>query len=186
MCEKAFIHVYYTDLSAYTAGIAAGAWLDVSDDIDDQINEITAHVFPDLHDGIAPADHEIFITDYDTNLKVSHGEYLSIDDLYQLQDLVNVINDQGLDPEIANVILENAGGISEAIKTIQNGDYSVLAVDSTSDLDLGWAAAEAFDLLHNCPDLYAQYFDYAAYGRDYRLDTTGDFSDNGAYYVSIY
>lgn len=182
--EKAYIKAFYTDLAAYNAGILAGDWIDLDNDLTDSISDVKKREFIDLHDGINRLDHEFFITDYDSNLHIDSGDEYA--DLDQLVELVNVINDQNLDPEIANVILDNECDLSHAIEIIQNGDFTVWNTDSDSDYDLGSAIADETGLLDYTPANIAQYFDFEAYGRDYRLSTIGDFSESGSYYVAIY
>lgn len=182
--EKAYIKAFYTDLAAYNAGILAGDWIDLDNDLTDSINDVRDREFIDLHDGINRLDHEFFITDYDSNLHIDSGDEYA--DLDQLVELVNVINEQNLDLEIANVILDNEYDLDHAIEIIKNGDFCVWCTDSDSDYDLGSTIVEELGILNNIPDDIAQYFDYEAYGRDYRLSTTGDFSESRSYYVELY
>lgn len=182
--EKAYIKAFYTDLAAYNAGILAGDWIDLDDDLPDSINNVRDHEFIDLHDGVDRLEHEYFITDYDSNLHIDFcNEYADLD---QLVELVNVINEQNLDPEIANVILDNECDLDRVIKIIKNGDFSIWCTDSDSDYDLGYAVIEQIGFLDNVPEIITQYFDYEKYGRDFRLSTVGDFSESGSYYVELY
>ena len=182
--NKAYIKAFYTDLHAYNSGIFAGDWIDLDDNYQDAISEVVSREFPDLHDDLAPVDHEFFITDYDTNLSINVCK--EHPDLDQLVDLVNVINSNGVDPEIANVILNECVSIDQAVRIIENGDFSVFYTEGDSDFDLGYAAAEESEILSDVPENVARYFDYAAYGRDIRIDSCGDFSADKKYYVYIY
>lgn len=70
------------------------------------------------------------------------------------------------------VRIDDVNEIAEKIE-----EYGEIAVDN--DEELGEEVADVCGILNEIPDRLRYYFDFAAYGRDYRLETNGDWCAGG-------
>lgn len=172
----ATLNIFVTSCSAYAAGSLAGDWFNVADYDGDDDAMLKAV-------GLK-AGTEFFITDYDTDLHVDKSEHIDVADLKAFLD---AMKEEYCDEDVANVILDECSGdVREAAKIIRDGDYSVLDCYDDSDRSLGEAVAELNCVLDGMPDTIQTYFDYDAYGRDFRLEVRGGFTESRNAFVYLF
>lgn len=161
---------YVTNLHAYNCGVLRGEWVSFPTS-----NEELESVL----DRIGCADGtEYFITDYDgENITwYDHlGEYVSVEHLNELAEAIAALDEWEQNTLAAALELGDYSTLSE---TIENLDNFSLCAGINDDYDLGYMYAVECA----CIDLsgpVGNYFDFAAYGRDIRLEEGGMYTDFG-------
>jgi len=123
---------------------------------------------------------EIIITDYVHNVTgASLGEYENLDELNYLASLLHEMDADVLDKYQAAAIRgDYSGSAKDLINLTQNQDCYNYIPGVCEDEDLGRLVLDNFSAA-TIPDWIENYFDYEAYGRDYRLNAGGVFTEKG-------
>ena len=168
---KTILSVFVTDLAAYNAGELRGEWLELPT-TEDEITECIERV-------TSGEDHEIFITDFESDIGMKAGEYDSIENLNEQAQEFEDLDEW--EQDIAEAILEcgAARDISEAVEMV---DDCTLYSDCETLEDL---ARELVDdgAFGDIPQSIANYIDYEAIARDLNYDNYYETS-KGVLYVS--
>ncbi|MBQ8148806.1 MAG: antirestriction protein ArdA [Lachnospiraceae bacterium] len=184
LMEKKFeLSAYVTNLGKYNEGELCGEWVQFP-----TTQEKMQGVFERI--GINEHYQEYFITDYNTNisnLTQGLGEYERIDNLNYLATRINEMDSSEFDKfkEIlsSNIDLVQPNGIEAYINLTYNLDTYEFIPEVNDYYDLGHYLINdggSFDL-SKMGEL-SNYIDYEAYGRDYSINDSGYFSNNG--YIS--
>ena len=148
------LSVFVTDLAAYNEGILRGEWLDLpcsEDDLNDCIERVTLG-----------EDHEIFITDFESDLGIKVSEY---ENIYELNETLGDIDEN--DYELIAAYLEAVSNdLSEAIENAP--DCVLYGADSLVDLAYEFVEEGLFG---DIPESIANYIDYEAIARDLGYDS---------------
>ena len=179
---------FITNLGAYNSGYLEGKWVDFpidEDDFNDVLHSIG--VVQDLADedevALVPETYrksglvceEWFVTDYE-DYPDSFGEYESYESLEEYAEAYDGLSDSEI--EIVDGLVDECGySLEDAISKKDD----VIFYPGDDDYDI------AYNFLHDCgyeiPEWVEPYFDYAAYGRDIEIETSGFWVDGG--YVEV-
>lgn len=168
----AHIKIALTNLGKYNEGILDYVWLELpatEEELDDAYDKIeVCHGDKMYYDEVGNPYEEVFITDYDTDLGISIGEYDSIENLNEIAEQVDNLDEWDL--KKFSAACEAGYCDAEDITNFEPGDY-IFYDDVTSDEDLAYAYIEEIggeDQLGE--ETLQEYFDYSSYGRDVRLE----------------
>lgn len=168
----AHIKIALTNLGKYNEGILDYVWLELpatEEELDDAYDKIEiCHGDKMYYDEAGNPYEEVFISDYETDLGISIGEYDSIENLNEIAEQVDNLDEYDL--KVFEAACEAGYCDAEDITTFDPGDYTFYeGVDSDSEL-----AYQYIDSIGGEDQLgeetLQQYFDYDAYGRDFRLE----------------
>lgn len=178
MSEDYIFQAYITNLGKYNEGYLIGEWVKFPTSY-----ENLQKVFERI--GINEHYEEWFITDYDCPVIPAmydvFGEYESLDELNYLAGKIEEMSQSERENyEAAIDVGEYASSVKDLINLAENLDCYVLYSDIHNDSDLGYYWIEesgAYDtkVMGNL----ASYIDYEAFGRDIRLNESGDFTNYG-------
>ena len=169
--------IFITNLGRYNEGYLVGKWvkLPVSEDkLDEVLEEI----------GIDNEYYEeYFITDTDCeNENIGIGdvisEYSSVQALNELAQRLEELSDNEADKLGAVLDYEACRSVSDVLELLDELDNFDLLTDVTDDEDLGYYYAEEYCSI-DIPENIQPYFDYEAYGRDIRLESSCLFTSYG-------
>lgn len=171
------IRGFITNLGKYNEGELIGKWIDFPI-YEDELNEVFKEIGMDYYneDGeqVNTGYEEFFFTDWDIDFSCELGEYESIENVNELAEKIEYWEDE---EEKFTAACE----IWNADEVLGNSpdDYNLYS-DITSDYDLGyhWAVESGCYDLDKMGTL-ANYFDYEAFGRDIRIESSGGFTNNG-------
>lgn len=156
---------YITNLGKYNEGCLIGKWITFPIDEDD-----LQAVFDEI--GINEQYEEFFFTDWDCEIDLNFGEYVSID---YVNEITKALENWDED------LLKAACEIWDIDEILNNSpdNYSFYS-DIRNDYDLGYYWIEE----SGCYDLsklgnLSNYFDYEAFGRDIRFESYGGFTSYG-------
>jgi len=145
----------------------SGGWIDLpydEDDFDDFLISIG------VSDGVTILDFDI----YDWESDIPNIDFA---DLEALNEALNEFNDlHDYEQEIICAIMEYEGRSFTLQEAIDNVDHYNLMNDVEDDADLG---RYYIDSIGELPDWAENYFDFEYYGRDIRMDISGDFTTYG-------
>lgn len=159
---------YFASLSDYNGGILHGAWIDLEnkteEDIQDEINAMLAE--SPYAKQYGEKAEEYAIHDYE-DMPRAFGEYASLSDLMEYVELAS----DKYEGETFQAAFDYYGNIKDA----QGATADCVAVcDSFRD----YADNLADELLHDAPESLKRYFDYEAFARDLEHDyTVVEFND---------
>lgn len=163
---------FITNLGKYNEGYLIGEWINfpiTDEELDEVLKRIGISSEPDENGCYY---EEYFFTDWETSisgLSANLGEYVRIDDVNEIAEKIEEYGD------LAAAIVEVFG-----IGDLMNGnldDYMLWSADN--DEELGEEVADVCGVTYELPEHLRYYFDFAAYGRDYRLETNGDWCAEG-------
>lgn len=163
---------YITNLGKYNEGYLIGEWIDFPISDEDLAAVLERIGVSDEPDENGCYYEEYFFTDWETSisgLSAEFGEYVRIDDVNEIAEKIEEYGD------LAAAIVEVFG-----IGDLMNGnpdDYMLWSADN--DEELGEEVAGVCGVTYELPEHLRYYFDFAAYGRDYRLETNGDWCAEG-------
>ena len=166
--------IFLTNLGKYTEGYLIGKWvkLPISEDrLDEVLDEI----------GINEYYEEYFITDCENDiigLSDVISEYSSVVTLNELAQRLEMLSDADTDKLGAVLEYEACRSVSEVIDLLDELDEFDLLPDVTDDEDLGYYYVEEYGSI-DIPESIRPYFDYEAYGRDIRLESSCLFTSYG-------
>ena len=159
--------IFLTNLGKYTEGYLIGKWvkLPVSEDVLDKVLEEI---------GINEYYEEYFITDYENDI-VGLGdvisEYSSVVALNDLAQRLEALSDADTDKLGAVLEYEACRSVSEVIDLLDELDDFDLLTDVNDDEELGYYYAEEYCSI-DIPEHIQPYFNFEAYGRDIRLESS--------------
>ena len=162
------LSVYLTNLGKYNEGYLIGEWLQLPA-TEEEINACMNRI------GINDRYEEWFITDYESDLGLTAGEY---DNLSTLNELCETIENSDMDPEIFASIYGELNDIDATL----SADYMVYW-DCNDMTDVAYQYIEETGMLSQVPDSIANYFDYEAFGRDMSYDGSWISFDHG--YIEV-
>ena len=174
--ESSMIEAFVTNLGKYNNDVLCGEYLKLpatTEDVQGLLSRIGV-------DGVVY--EEFFITDYKTDisgLSDCLGEYESIDELNYLAALLDEMDEDELTKFKAAVECgDDTGSVKDLINLAQNLDCYDYFPGVDSNEDLGYYLIDNYGMLAIPADVQP-YFDYEAYGRDYALNESGDFTGGG-------
>ena len=159
--------IFITNLGRYTEGYLIGKWvkLPVSEEKLDEVLEAI---------GINEYYEEYFITDYENDI-VGLGdvisEYSSVVALNELAQRLEDLSADEADKLGAVLEYEACRSVSEVLELLDELDNFDLLTDVNDDEDLGYYYADEYCSI-DIPEHVQPYFDYEAYGRDIRLESS--------------
>ena len=162
--------IFLTNLGKYTEGYLIGKWvkLPVSED---KLNEVLEEIGIDNE-----YYEEYFITDTDCENEIIGigdviSEYSSVQALNELAQRLEELSDYEADKLGAVLEYEACRSVSDVLELLDKLDEFDLLTDVTDDEELGYYYAEEYCSI-DIPENIQPYFDYEAYGRDIRLESS--------------
>lgn len=177
-----YFKVFIANVGEYASGNLIGEWMSLPIS-----REEAEKVFDRVRNGAE--DFEYIITEYDTSVKglsANLGEHENISCLNYLAGELSNLDEQGMTIYESIVSAEVMPGINieDYINLTANLDaYSLLEGVRNED-ELGRATIDR-DKISSLGNL-AMYFDYEAYGRDFSINTSGNFVEAGYIYLSSF
>ena len=159
--------IYLTNLGRYNEGYLVGKWVKLP-----VCEEVLDKVLKEI--GINEYYEEYFITDYENDI-VGIGdvisEYSSVQALNELAQRLEELSDDEADKLGAVLEYEACRSVSEVLELLDKLDEFDLLTDVTDDEELGYYYAEECCSI-DIPENIQPYFDYEAYGRNIRLESS--------------
>ena len=140
------LNIYLTNLSAYNNGQLVGEWMELP---------FTPQQYSECLKRIGNPE-ETFITDYDSDMGVTVGEF---DNVFALNDLVK--ESEVYDADLIAAIIECGYSLEDAIDMA--GD--VIFYPGMELIDVAYEIVEEYAL----PEIAQMYFDYEAFTRDLKI-----------------
>ena len=159
--------IFITNLGKYCEGYLVGKWVKLPV-ADDKLNEVLKEI------GINEFYEEYFITDSESDiigLSDVITEYSSISALNELAKRIENLSDYDADKLGAVLEYEGCCSVSEVIDILDNLDSFDLVTGVTDDETLGYYYADELCSI-DIPEHLKSYFDYEAYGRNIRLESS--------------
>ena len=157
---------YITNLGKYNEGELIGKWISFP-----ITNEELQEVYKEI--GINDQYEEYFFTDWDCEIELGFGEYVSISKVNETAELLENWGDN--ETLLAACEVWN---LSYVLENDEN-DY-ILHSNVNDDYDLGYYYAIECDCIDfDSNSVLERYFDFESYGRDIRIDSQGDFTSYG-------
>ena len=163
---------YITNLGKYNEGELIGEWVTFpieEDELEEVFERIGISDEPN-EDGMYY--EEYFFTDWECEIDLGLGEYISIREVNELAEKI-----EGWDIETLEAASEY-WSIEEVLEN--NEDDYILYSDVNNNYDLGyyWIEESGCYDLSNLGNL-ANYIDYEKFGRDIAIETNGGFTSKG-------
>ena len=159
--------IYLTNLGRYNEGYLVGKWVKLP-----VCEEVLDKVLKEI--GINEYYEEYFITDYENDI-VGIGdvisEYSSVQALNELAQRLEGLSDDEADKLRAVLEYEACRSVSDVLELLDKLDEFDLLTDVTDDEELGYYYAEEYCSI-DIPENIQPYFNYEAYGRDIRLESS--------------
>ena len=159
--------IYVTNLGRYNEGYLVGKWVKLP-----VCEEVLDKVLKEI--GINEYYEEYFITDYENEI-IGLGdvisEYSSVQSLNELAQRLEGLSDDEADKLGAVLEYEACRSVSDVLELLDKLDEFDLLTDVTDDEELGYYYAEEYCCI-DIPEHIQPYFDYEAYGRDIRLESS--------------
>ena len=152
--------IYLTNLGKYNEGELIGEWvkLPISQE---ELHEVFERI------GINEEYEEYFITDYECDF-YEVGEYENIDTLNDIAERIEELDEE--ESKVVKALMSELGyTLDDAIDKVDSGDYRIYS-DCNDMTDVSYEVVEECDYLRNVPETVARYFDYEAFGRDFRIN----------------
>lgn len=160
------IEIYLSNLGKHTEGRLEGTWVNLPVPID-KLDKVLAEI------GIDERYEEYFITDCETSfsgMREAIGEFTSLAALNELAEMVDGLSKDREEVFAAVMETESCGSIEEIKEIIEQLDDFDLLQGVDDDAALGAVYADEYGCI-DIPDHLRNYFDYAAFGRDIRMDS---------------
>ena len=142
------MNIYLTNLAAYNSGKLIGEWLEMP---------FTEEEYAAVMNRIGNPE-ETFITDYDSDMGVTVGEF---DNVFALNDLVK--ESEGYDADLIAAIIACGYSLKDALDMADD----VIFYPGKELIDVAY---ELVDECYDLPEIAQRYFDYEALARDLGLD----------------
>ena len=159
--------IFITNLGKYTEGYLIGKWVKLP-----VCEEVLDKVLKEI--GINEYYEEYFITDYENDI-VGIGdvisEYSSVQALNELAQRLEDLSGDEADKLEAVLEYEACRSVSDVLELLDKLDEFDLLTDVTDDEELGYYYAEECCSI-DIPENIQPYFDYEAYGRNIRLESS--------------
>ena len=159
--------IFITNLGRYNEGYLVGKWVKLP-----VCEEVLDKVLKEI--GIDEYYEEYFITDYENEI-IGIGdvisEYSSVQALNELAQRLEDLSDDEADKLGAVLEYEACRSVSDVLELLDELDSFDLLTDVNDDEDLGYYYAEEYCSI-DIPEHIQPYFDYEAYGRDIRLESS--------------
>ena len=162
--------IFITNLGKYTEGYLIGKWvkLPVSED---KLNEVLEEIGIDNE-----YYEEYFITDTDCENEIIGigdviSEYSSVQALNELAQRLEDLSADEVDKLCAVLEYEACRSVSDVLELLDELDDFDLLTDVNDDEELGYYYAEEYCSI-DIPEHVRPYFDFEAYGRDIRLESS--------------
>ncbi len=168
------LSIFLTNLGRYVEGALVGCWVKLPVSAD-KLNAVLEKI------GINEQYEEYIITDWETSISGLHNaisEYSSVVALNELAEMLEELSSDDEDKLGAVLEVESCRSVGEIKELIEQLDNFNLLPDIQEDEDLGYYYAEECCCIE-IPEHLRSYFDYEAYGRDIRLESTGTFTSYG-------
>ena len=159
--------IFITNLGRYNEGYLVGKWVKFPID-DDKLDDVLKEI------GINEYYEEYFITDSESDiigLSDVITEYSSISALNELAKRIEKLTDDEADKLKSIFEYEGVCNVEEVIDILDNLDSFDLVTGITDDETLGYYYADELCSI-DIPEHLKSYFDYGAYGRDIRLESS--------------
>ena len=159
--------IYITNLGKYVEGYLIGKWVQLPVD-EEALQKVLEAI------GIDDYYEEIFISDYETEIVGvgnSIGEYSSLVELNKLAERLEDLCQSDADKLEAVLEYTSCRGVTELLELIDELDSFELLPDVDDDEALGYYYADECCCI-DIPEHIRTYFDYEAYGRDIRLESS--------------
>ena len=171
MTNTTILRVFVTNLGKYNEGELVGEWLDLPAS-DEEISELLERI------GIDGEEYEeFFITDYESDLGITCGEYDDLDDLNDIAE--NVENLDEWERDIVEALLENYD-LEDALDKV---DDVIVYCDCDDMADVAERYCDETGLLDSIPENLRYYFDFEAFGRDMEYEGEYIFCNGNCYQV---
>ena len=159
--------IYLTNLGRYNEGYLVGKWVKLP-----VCEEVLDKVLKEI--GINEYYEEYFITDYENEI-IGIGdvisEYSSVQALNELAQRLEDLSGDEADKLGAVLEYEACRSVSDVLGLLDKLDEFDLLTDVSDDEELGYYYAEEYCSI-DIPEHIQPYFDYEAYGRDIRLESS--------------
>lgn len=171
------IYGFITNFGKYNEGYLMGKWVEFpieKDELNDALKEIGCTYENENGNLQNPLYEEYFFSDWECDVDLGLGEYVSIEELNEIAERLSGLSEY--DEKIFKAALEYSGDFEKAIE-INNW---ILLDDVRDDYELGyyWIEESGYYDLSNMGNL-SNYIDYESFGRDFRLESDGDFTGFG-------
>lgn len=153
------MNIYLTNLAAYNSGKLIGEWLEMP---------FTEEEYAAVMNRIGNPE-ETFITDYDSDMGVTVGEF---DNVFALNDLVKEA--EGYDADLIAAIIECGYSLEDAIDMADD----VIFYPGMELIDVAYEIVEEYAL----PEIAQMYFDYEAFTRDLKIQGYNE-TEYGVLYI---
>ena len=160
--ETANLSVYIANLEEYVKGNLVGDWVSLPIEKSD---------FEDFIKTIGNPE-EIAIHDFEDNLGLDGlkiGEYMSIEELNELGELIENIDP--CDVDVLNALYEALGYMGDALDCLESEDYTFY-----KNMTMEEVAQEYIEDCYDIPEGLENYIDYKAFARDMLFDNYYDTS----------
>ena len=158
------IEGYITNLGKYNEGELIGKWITFPVD-EDELSDILKEI------GINDQYEEYFFTDWNCEVDLNLGEYVSISKVNEYAESL-----ENWDDDLLLAACEVWGFM--AVISEDPDDY-ILYSSISDEYDLGYYWINESGCYNVPDDIFGRYFDYEAFGRDLNIDLDGGFSDYG-------
>ena len=159
--------IFITNLGKYCEGYLVGKWVQLPIS-DDKLDEVLKQI------GINEYYEEYFISDCENDiigLSDVISEYSSVVALNELAQRLETLSDADTDKLGAVLEYEACRSVSEVLELLDELDDFDLLSDVTDDEELGYYYAEEYCSI-DIPEHIQPYFNFEAYGRDIRLESS--------------
>lgn len=164
---KKILSVYLTNLGKYNEGYLIGEWVELPV-TDEELEAVLERI------GINEQYEEYFITDYESDYRLTANEYSSIEDLNEQAEQLDDLDEWELD--IVTALLSEGYTLEDALDKYDD----VMVYSDCHDMtDVAYAYIEETGMLDGVPENIANYFDYEAFGRDMGFEGQFIFTNDG-------
>ena len=164
------IRIYIADLDAYNNGRLVGEWVDLPIDPEDLQRIVQKY----SHHG----QQDIAIHDHESPFRI--GEY---DDPAAINDLAEALGDLHEAPEVIEVVMQGVAGREDALRVLEQGEYTVWQ-ECWTLADVARTQAEELESLKEVPEWVHDFIDYDRWGD--HLDMEGTLLKGDGFYVEVY
>lgn len=178
------IEGFITNLGKYNEGELIGKWIEfpISDDELQQVLKEIGCCYTDENGRRHNIMYEeFFFTGWNNDIAFDFGEYPDLEEVNEFAERVEALDDD--EQKYIDLLMDGyTTDINEALGIIENGNY-IIWHDCDSMEDVAYNYVDEAGILNNIPSNIANYFDYAALGRD--MDIEGIFLEGNGYFLQV-